>query len=454
MCEDNSKALVEDFLKSSMSTVKILVQKLFAFKQERRSRQVTLFRYFNGKKVSEQFNGNQFFLRGSVEYTNPHLTVEEVQGIIGTRLLEVSANYFDIIGLHEPDGGDVTQICERLNKPTEGYVVPFLLNTDDVEADRYSMNPLKQSIVDSGQSAFPVAYVRTDNLKVDEAYAKKYDGSLISKGETELITSCLKACDGSYLDFVDSVKYQQLEDLSKFFGMNLSLYSLRMPLSTLKSEGKGGLLHHIINESHLDYNAVNEAYSCMGRSMSNRTTLLTVPHSKKGYGSKRAARGKIHFENNKLLDVAVKYKTTKLYPNAMDEEDIAVAHCDDSFTVTGEKLSDYNFEETPSSPQFFLYSLGSPENGAVWHGVGAFGSTGLLHSYSSARHACSEGKLIKNLSAKYGVNVELPLQFNLAPEGMWSHPIHRNIDASIGSIEDLPDLVRRGMKLEYLSFFK
>ncbi len=50
--------------------------------------------------------------------------------------------------------------------------------------------------------------------------------------------------------------------------------------------------------------------------------------------------------------------------------------------------------------------------------------------------------------------MEVPLQFNLAPEGMWSHPIHRNIDASIGSIEDLPDLVRRGMKLEYLSAFK
>ena len=192
----------------------------------------------------------------------------------------------------------------------------------------------------------------------------------------------------------------------------------------------------------------------MGRSMTKRTTLLTVPHSKQGYGSKRAARGKIHFEENKLLDVAVKYKTTQLYPNAIDEEDVAVAHCEDSFTVAGEKLSQYSFEETPSSPQFFLYSMGSPEDAAVWHGVGAFASSGLLQSYSSARHACSEGKLIKNLSGKYGVSTDVPLQFNLAPEGMWSHPIHRNIDASIGSVEDLPDLVRQGMKLEYLSQFK
>ena len=46
------------------------------------------------------------------------------------------------------------------------------------------------------------------------------------------------------------------------------------------------------------------------------------------------------------------------------------------------------------------------------------------------------------------------MQFNMAVEGMWSHPIHRNIDASIGSVEDMADLPRRGMKLEYLSMFK
>jgi len=323
-----------------------------------------------------------------------------------------------------------------------------------VEADRYSMNPLKHSIVASGQSAFPAAYVKTDQLKVDEAFVKKYDGTLISKGEAELIGNSLKVAKGSYLDFVDSVKYKQLESLSEFFGINLSLYALRMPLSTMQAEKKDGLLHYIISESHRDYEAINEAYSCMGRSMTKRTTLLTVPHSKKGYGSKRAARGKIHFEDGKLLDVTVKYKTTKLYPNAIDTDDVAVAEADDSFTVAGEKLGDYSFSETPSSPQFFLYSIGSPEDAAVWHGVGAFGSSQLLHSYSSARRACREGKLIKNLNQKYNIKAELPLQFNLAPEGMWSHPVHRNIDASIGTVDDLPDLARRGMKLEYLSAFK
>lgn len=454
MSEDYNKTLLEDFLKSSLSTVKVLVERLAVFKQETRSRKVKLFQIVSGKKTEVDFTGNYFFLRGSVEYTNPQLTVEEVQGIIGTRLLETCANYFDKTGLHEPDGGDVAELCELLKKPPQGSIVPFLLNTDDVEPDRYSMNPLKKSIVASGQSAFPAASVKTDGLQIDQEYAAKYDGSLISKEETELISSCLKDSNGSYLDFVDSVKYRQLEQLSKFFGLNLSLYALRMPLSTLKTERKDGLLHHIISESHRSYESVNEAYSCMGRSMTKRTTLLTVPHSKKGYGSKRAARGKVHFEDNKLLDVVVKYKTTKLYPNAMDEADVAVAHCDDNFTVTGEKLGDYSFEETPSSPQFFLYSIGSPEDATVWHGVGAFASSQLLQSYSSARHACAEGKLIRNLHEKYNVGLEVPLQFNLAPEGMWSHPIHRNIDASIGSVQDLPDLVHRGMKLEYLSAFK
>ena len=452
--EDYCRLLLEDFLKNSFSTVKVLVEGALALKGQNSNRKITLFRYVNGKKVSFPFSDERFYLRGSVEYTNPQLTVEEVQGIVGTRLLETCANYFYECGLHQPEDGDVVALAELLKKPTQGYIVPFLLNTDDVEADRYSMNPLKQSIVDSGQSAFPAANVKTEQLKIDEAYLKKYDGTLISQKEATLITESLKTSNGSYLDLVDSIKYSQLKDLSEFFGMDLSLYALRMPLSTLQTENKDGLLHHIIRESNRDYASIEEAYTCMGRSMKNRTTLLTVPHSKKGFGSKRAARGKLHFEDGKLLDAAIKYKTTPLYPNAMDPEDVAVAVCDDSFTVTGEKLSDYSFAETPSSPQFFLYSIGSPEDAAVWHGVGAFAAPQLLQSYRSGRIACREGRLIKNLSEKYNIKVDVPLQFNLAPEGIWSHPIHRNIDASIGSVEDLPDLAHRGMRLEYLSTFK
>jgi hypothetical protein len=62
--------------------------------------------------------------------------------------------------------------------------------------------------------------------------------------------------------------------------------------------------------------------------------------------------------------------------------------------------------------------------------------------------------MIKDLQEKYAVKTEVPMQFNLAPEGMWVHPVHRNIDASIGCVENPADLAHMGMKLEYLSAFK
>src|SRR5512137_1193264 len=111
MSEDYCGLLLADFLKSSWLTVQTLVEYIDAFKQENRSRQVTLFHYVNGKKVTVPFVGNRFFLRGSVEYTNPQLTVEDIQGIIGTRLLEVCSNYFDKIGLRKPDSSDVSELC-------------------------------------------------------------------------------------------------------------------------------------------------------------------------------------------------------------------------------------------------------------------------------------------------------------------------------------------------------
>ncbi|UCF45268.1 MAG: hypothetical protein JSW44_01140, partial [Candidatus Bathyarchaeota archaeon] len=154
--------LTEDFLKSSWACVKTIVEKLASFKKEKHGKPVAMFRFKNGQKVNSSFDGSQFFLRGSVEYSNPQLTLEEIQGIIGTRMLETCGNYFNDYGLHEPDGDDVAEICEVLKKPSEGPIVTFLLNTDEIEADRYSMNPLKESIVASGQSAFPVAYVKKE----------------------------------------------------------------------------------------------------------------------------------------------------------------------------------------------------------------------------------------------------------------------------------------------------
>lgn len=453
MADDLCRVLVENFLESSWQCVKALVEKLADFKAEK-NRAVSLFRFKNGQRVNSTFDSDLFFLRGSVEYSNPQLTVEEVQGIIGVRLLAECGNYFHAYGLHKPDAADAAQICDALKKPPESRVIPFLLNTDDIEADRYSMNPLKKSIVTSGQSAFPAAYVKTDNLTVDQQFVAKYEGTLISRNEAELVSRHLESARGSYVDFIDAVKYAQLESLSTVFGIDLSLPVLRMPVATLQAETKTGLLHHIISEAHRDYNSVKQAYSCMGRSITKRTTLLTVLHSPKGYGSKRAARGKIHFDGDKLESVKVKYRTTRLYPNAIHPDEVSIAQAKDSFTVTGEALADYSFAETPSSPQFFLYALGSPENAALWHGIGAFASPKLVQSYAAARNACRKGRLITGLEERYGVRLEVPLQFNLAPECMWIHPVHRNIDASIGCVENLADLALMGMKLEYLSAFK
>jgi hypothetical protein len=454
MADDLCLILTEAFLKSSWSCVKTLVEALAGFKKEKINKNVSFFRFINGEKSHITFEGNHFFLRSSVEYSNPQLTVEEVEGIIGARLLEVCGNYFYDYGLHEPDGNDIAQICELLKKPSEGLVIAFLLNTDDVEPDRYSMNPLKASIVNSGQSAFPAANVKTEPLSIDQQFVSKYEGTLISRAEANLVNHHLESCKGSYLDFVDSTKYAQLNDLSQVFGIDLSLYALRMPITTLQAEQEDGLLHYIISQTHRNYDTVKQAYDCMGRSMTKRTTLLTIPHSKKGYGSKRAARGKLHFNDTKFVDINVKYKISELYPNAMDPEDVAIARAEDDFNVPAENLSNYSFAETPSSPQFFLYSLASPEDAALWHGVGAFASPQLLQSYANLRNVCRQGLLIDNLPEKFSINMKVPLQFNLAPDGLWVHPVHRNIDTSMGCVSNVEDLARMGMHVEFLSIFK
>ena len=425
------------------------MKRLSDFKKDERSG-ANLFHFRNGQKNEITLDSGHFFLRASTEYSNPQLTVEELQGIIASRLLEVCGNHFDRYGLHKVESKDIDEICEMLKKPSEGKVVSFLLNTDDVEADRYSMNPLKASILDTGQSAFPAASVRTENLQIDQKFAKKYEGTLISKDETDLINRCFDNCHNSYVDLVDAVKYEQLETMSESFGINLCLHSMRMPLKILEKETTKDLLHHILREAHTDHDSIEGVYRCMGRSMSKRTTLLTTPHSEKGYGSKRAARGKIYFEGMRLKSVKVNYKPTRLYPNAIDPSDVSVAVAEDTFMVEGDRLVNYSFRETPSSPQFILYSLGSPENGAVWHGIGAFGASQLLRSYKRVRLACSQNSLIRNLKEKYGTITEMPLQFNLVSTNMWVHPIHRNIDASIGCVKDLNDLAKMGMKVEYL----
>ena len=148
MADDMCRTLVEDFLRSSWFCVKALVEKLEGFKEAQKQRSpVSLFIFKNDQKITRSFEGTNFFLRGSVEYSNPQLTLEEVQGIIGARMLETCGNYFSNNDLRDPEASDVAEICEALKKPSEGPLIAFLLNTDDIEPDRYSMNPLKESIV-------------------------------------------------------------------------------------------------------------------------------------------------------------------------------------------------------------------------------------------------------------------------------------------------------------------
>jgi len=443
------KTILEDFLRNSRPCIQAIVEQLRQF-EVYQSEKVHLQEVMKNQVRDAIFDGDHFFLRSSVEYSNPQLTLEEVQGIIAAKLIEVCGNYFYLHNFHETSNEDVTEICKMLEEPSGGRIVSFLLNTDDVEPDRYSVNPLRESLVRSGQSAFPSAFVRTNDLKIDEKFMKKYEGSLISGSEAELIKYCLANCGDIYVNMVDAVKHEQLRMLSESFGIDLCLPVMRMPLQVLEKENTDGLLHHIIGEAHKDYESIERVYNCMGRSMKSRTTLLTVPHSKKGFGSKRAAKGKIYFEETKLKSIQVTYRTTPLYPNDIDPKDISIAEAEDQFTIEGDKLVNYDFKETPSSPQFILYSLGSPEDAAIWHGIGESGAAQLIKSYTSVRLACAKDAMIKGLK-KYGIVPRIPLQFNLVPQNMWIHPVHGTIDTSIGSVGRLEDLARLGMKVECLS---
>jgi len=442
------RKILEDFFENSSPCIQTIVDELRRFDAVKR-REVHLLEVNKNHVKEKVLDGNHFFLRASVEYSNPQLTLEELQGIIAARLIEVCGNYFSFHKFHEISKGDVTDLCNMLGEPAEGRIFPFLLNTDDVEPDRYSLNPLRESVVESGQSAFPSAFVNTEGLRLDEKFMKKYEGSLISRPEAELIEHYLANCGDIYVNMVDAVKHEYLKKLSESFGIDLCLPIFRMPLRVLENENVDGLLHHIIRETHKDYETIERIYSCMGRSMKKRTTLLTVPHSKKGFGSKKAARGKIYFEGKKLKSIQVTYRTTPLYPNDVDSKDISIAKAEDQFTVDGEKFVNYDFKETPSSPQFILYSIASPEDAAIWHGIGESGAAQLVKSFTSVRLACSKDEIVRGLR-KYGVVPRVPLQFNLVPENMWVHPVHETIDTSVGSVGNLEDLARLGMKVECL----
>jgi len=442
--------LIQDFLTNCKVALGALLKELYYYQGEKLGN-VTFFTVEGNERQAVRLGKGHFFLRCSTEYANPQLTVEELQGIIAARLLETCCNYMVEKKLTEIGQTDLTEIAEMLKKPSRGMIIPFLLITDDVEPDRYSINPFRASIVESGQSAFPSASVVTDQLKIDQNFLAKYEDSLITKSEADLIGRHLKEGSSCYTDLVDAVKYEMLRKSSEVLGMDLCIPAFRMPLEALKDEKPQEPMHKLIEDCHRDYGTIRAIYELMGRNIGKRKTLLlTVPHSPKGFGSKRAVQGSIAFKQETFEQIKVKYKTTPLYANELDvkETDVSVAVADDEFSVDASKIVDYDYSQTPSSPQFALYAALSPEDAAIWHGIGVFGGVELIKSIVSIRSACLRKAILEGVSCRGN---RPPLQFNLVPDKMWRHPKHRNIDASVGCIRDFQELVKMGMCVAPLS---
>ena len=86
MPQDLCRLFVDNFLKYSWKSVEFIFKSLQNFEVKNR-KPVKLFRFIGTKKFEEEVDGQNFFLRGSVEYANPQITVEEMQGIIGVHML-------------------------------------------------------------------------------------------------------------------------------------------------------------------------------------------------------------------------------------------------------------------------------------------------------------------------------------------------------------------------------
>jgi len=403
-----------------------------------------LFIFEDGRRRTADCS-NRFFLRASTEYSNPQLTLEDLQGILTARLLEACANY-TLEAEKEITVEDAQEVAKRVEEPPKGAIVPFLMNTDDVEPDRYSVNPLRESIVTTGKSAFPAYNITTDGLSMDEAFLKKYTGILISNDEVSRIQFYIENME-RYVDAVDAMKYEQLNKLSDQLGIQLVIPALRMPLETLSLEGEGGVAHQLICQTHSDYDTISLLYELMGRSITKRKTLLpVVPHSSKGIGSKRAASGKLTFENTEFRGIKVSYRPTLLYPNDVDESDVSIAKACEDLYVDAKDLIEYSFKRTPASPQFALYSILSPEAAAVWHGIGVHQGAEIVKSYVSIHSAHSQGHIFPGIPKPFK---GIPLQLDLVAEKMLRHPTHGNIDASVGTV-DLAELLKTPMATRVL----
>jgi hypothetical protein len=134
----------------------------------------------------------------------------------------------------------------------------------------------------------------------------------------------------------------------------------------------------------------------------------------------------------------------------VDYKDVSYAKCEDSLEFAAKRFKEYSFKETPSSPQFVLYALLSPEDASIWHGVGAYAGNEILRSYASVQTA-SIRKLIFRDIKRLRPREEPTMMLNLDPGKMWKHPIYENIDCGIGCVEDLSIFLNQEMKVSPIS---
>lgn len=411
--------------------------------------QPDFYHFENDAKRQVSIPTSAFFLRTSTEYSNPQLALFDLQGILTSRLLESAACFMLNHETTDIKPEDFDEIAEHLAETPRGRIVPFLLQTDESEPDRYSMNPFRASIIQSGQSAYPSFNVRMNGLKLDRDFVSKYKDALITEKEADWIEDARNQFSSDiYIDFIDSVKYRQLSALTEQTGIQLVIPAMRMPLSRMNDSVYGPHLKRVIELGHRDYETLRVLYRLMGRNLrKHKTLLLTVPHSSRGCGSKKAGRGRLNLEGEKLTGIKVQYSTTPLYPNEIDPANPATAQCDEEVLVDYSRISNYDYAATPSSMQFALYGMLSPEDGAIWHGIGEFQGEEIVKSYVSVHEACATEKLFTGIPVPCRGT---PIQFDLDGKNLMRHPIRNNTDASIGTVPDLAALISKTTRVDVL----
>ena len=84
MENDLCRKIVEAFLKDPNICIESIVKRI---RESREDREVEV-RLFYEKDHETTLDDNNFFLRSSVEYSNPQITVEELQGIVAVEEFE------------------------------------------------------------------------------------------------------------------------------------------------------------------------------------------------------------------------------------------------------------------------------------------------------------------------------------------------------------------------------